>query len=84
MARLPIALVLALGLITPAARAGEVSEDRPHFALAVGSGVAFGCNGGIQAQLLYGHFCGTSSQNTYSCQRMEWRPDLSLAVGFDF
>jgi hypothetical protein len=28
-------------------------------------------------------FCGTTT-NTYSCQKVEWRPDINVAVGFDF
>ena len=28
-------------------------------------------------------FCGATT-NTYSCQKVEWRPDINVAVGFDF
>lgn len=46
----------ALLLIAAQVRAEDGSEERPHFALAAGSGVAFGGNGGVHAELLYRHF----------------------------
>src|ERR1700760_3302530 len=54
MRRLAPAVALLLSMMG-AARA----EERPHLALAVGTGVAFGCHGGVQASVLYRHFAAS-------------------------
>jgi hypothetical protein len=46
---------IALALVLIAAQA-HAEEDRPHIALAAGSGVAFGGSAGLHAEVLYRHF----------------------------
>ena len=71
-----------LALLLAAAPAEERLDHGPHFAIAAGSGIAFG-TAGAHLELLYGHLAAFAGID-YACDVRKVYPDIDFALGFEF